>query len=403
MRLLKRIWDDVKKGENIDLYVTVVVAFGLVLLDLIGFAPQNWLSSIILAVLGLIAISTLGNRYRLEELSHKLTQSNELFLDEFPARLKDDFEAGTEVWLVGVTLARTVKTYYVAMERKIRKGHIIKVLLVHPEGPPIEMAETRIYGRMDVQRTIGDIRNTLQDLCDLRAIAPDRLQIRTIKNPLAYGAIAINPDSPLGAAQAQIVGRLDRHRRTRRMKRTLIVFLLVNLMLPACAPAPTSTPAPSAIPSPNGTAAPTRTPTATPTAPPTPIPTIRTPTTTTCGGNPPSGAQLYLKNPSFEETVPDKDHTLDPADWLVTEGKTRQGTHDVIEEMPELVQVVGAERQIRPCDGNKMLKIDARLTLKSSVIQYYPEPISAGRLIQELAVHPTPERVRAANRNSRRS
>jgi hypothetical protein len=132
------------------------------------------------------------------------------------------------------------------------------------------------------------------------------------------------------------------------MKRTLIVFLLVNLMLPACAPAPTSTPAPRAIPSPNGTAAPTRTPTATPTAPPTPIPTIRTPTTTTCGGNPPSGAQLYLKNPSFEETVPDKDHTLDPADWLVTEGKTREGTHDVIEEMPELVQVVGAERQIRP-------------------------------------------------------
>jgi hypothetical protein len=176
------------------------------------------------------------------------------------------------------------------------------------------------------------------------------------------------------------------------MKRTLLVFLLVNLMLSACAPAsaPTPTPAPSATPLPTTTATPTSTPTATPTATPTPIPTIRTPTTTTCGGNPPSGAQLYLKNPGFEETVPDKDHTLDPADWLVTEGKTRQGTHDVIEEMPELVQVVGAERQIRPCDGNKMLKIDARLTLKSSVIQYYPEPISAGRLIQELAVHPTP-------------
>jgi len=156
------------------------------------------------------------------------------------------------------------------------------------------------------------------------------------------------------------------------MKRTLLVFLLVNLILSACAPAsaPMPTPAPSATPLPTATATPTA--------------------TTTCSENPPSEAQLYLKNPSFEETVPDKDHTLDPADWLVTEGKTRQGTHDVIEEMPELVQVVGAERQIRPCDGNKMLKIDARLTLKSSVIQYYPEPISTGRLIQELAVHPTP-------------
>lgn len=199
MRLLQRIWDDVKKGENVDLYVTVVVALGLVLLNLVGLAPQNWIAPITLAVLGLLAISTLGSRYRLEELSRRLTQSSDtLFLDEFPARLKDDFEAGTEIWLVGVTLSRTIKTYYTAIERKLRKGHTIKVLLVHPEGPAVEMAETRIYGRMDLKRTCGDIRNTLQDLCDLRTIAPDHLQIRTIQNPLSYGVIAINPDSPLG-------------------------------------------------------------------------------------------------------------------------------------------------------------------------------------------------------------
>ena len=67
------------------------------------------------------------------------------------------------------------------------------------------------------------------------------------------------------------------------MKRTLIVLLLVNLMLSACAPAsaPTSTPAPSATPLPTATATPintatpTSTPTATPTAMPTPIPTIQ--------------------------------------------------------------------------------------------------------------------------------
>jgi hypothetical protein len=67
------------------------------------------------------------------------------------------------------------------------------------------------------------------------------------------------------------------------MKRTLVVFLLVNLMLSACAPAsaPTPTPAPSAtsLPTattvPTSTATPTSTPTATPTATPTPIPTIQ--------------------------------------------------------------------------------------------------------------------------------
>jgi hypothetical protein len=67
------------------------------------------------------------------------------------------------------------------------------------------------------------------------------------------------------------------------MKRTLLVFLLVNLILSACAPvsAPTSTPAPSATPlptattTPTSTATPTSTPTAVPTATPMPIPTIQ--------------------------------------------------------------------------------------------------------------------------------
>jgi hypothetical protein len=67
------------------------------------------------------------------------------------------------------------------------------------------------------------------------------------------------------------------------MKRTLLVFLLVNMILSACAPvsAPTTTPAPSATPlptattTPTSTATPTSTPTPTPTATPTPIPTIQ--------------------------------------------------------------------------------------------------------------------------------
>jgi len=58
------------------------------------------------------------------------------------------------------------------------------------------------------------------------------------------------------------------------MKRTLIVFLLINLALSACVPAPT--PTPSATPLPTATATPTSAPTSTPTptATPTPIPTF---------------------------------------------------------------------------------------------------------------------------------
>jgi len=59
------------------------------------------------------------------------------------------------------------------------------------------------------------------------------------------------------------------------MERSWTIFLLVNLILSACAPASaqTSTPAPSATPLPTATTAPTST--AIPTATPTPIPTIQ--------------------------------------------------------------------------------------------------------------------------------
>ncbi len=158
-------------------------------------------------------------------------------------------------------------------------------------------------------------------------------------------------------------------------------------VVPTAMPAPTITPTRGAQP-PNATSAATPTPTRRAS---TPAPTTAT---TACGENPPPNAQPYLKNPSFEETIADKDGSLDPHGWEVTEGKTIEGTHEVIEEMPSLVQVVSPkgpipEGPIRPCHGNQMLKVDARLTLKSSVLQYYPQPISEGRLIQELAVYPS--------------
>ncbi len=104
----------------------------------------------------------------------------------------------------------------------------------------------------------------------------------------------------------------------------------------------------------------------------------------------------FLLNSSFEKTILDKDNTLDPAKWKVTEGKTevikrngtRYGTDRVIEERPELIQVVSEENNIKPVDGQKMVKVDARLYLKTNFRQYYSEPIKKGKLVQEIYLYP---------------
>ncbi len=83
---------------------------------------------------------------------------------------------------------------------------------------------------------------------------------------------------------------------------------------------------------------------------------------------------------------------MDPAVWGITEGKTEKGTDNVIEELPGLIQVVGSEGNVVPPEGKRMLKIDAWLYVKANIRQYYPEPISKGKLTQIINFYPAGEK-----------
>lgn len=201
MRFFRRVWSEIRRGENVDLYVAVVFALGVAILNLLGIAPQSLLASITLTVLGLLAVSALGNRYQIEELRQSLTKSvGDILLENFPANLDSDFESGKEVWLVGVTLSKFVAGKYIKLEEKLRKGHTIKILLVQPEGASVEIASSRYYAAVNrnSNKTASAIKNSLQIFCSLKQIASDRVEIRTIQNPLTFGAIAIDLETSMG-------------------------------------------------------------------------------------------------------------------------------------------------------------------------------------------------------------
>ena len=104
-----------------------------------------------------------------------------------------DVDNAEEIWIIGNTLSRAISNHYSLIEQKLKQGKRINYLLIHPDGIAVKMAEERVYGRVDVERRISTTKLLLSDLCKLRSIAPDRLQIRTILNPLSYGAVMINP------------------------------------------------------------------------------------------------------------------------------------------------------------------------------------------------------------------
>ncbi len=199
MQLMKRIWADARRGENIDLYVTVVVAIGLVILNLVGLAPTTWLGPLTLAVLGLLAIAVLGNRYRVEKVLESVIHTpEEPFQERFPDTIESDLAQAKEVWLIGVSLSRTVKSYYSVLERKLTNGDTIRVLLVHPDGSGSEMAQMREYRQVKLEHRRSEIRSVLEDLCALKSIAPDKLEVRAIDYPLGFGGFAINPETATG-------------------------------------------------------------------------------------------------------------------------------------------------------------------------------------------------------------
>ncbi len=196
MTLFQKIWHDIRAGENIDQYLTIIVAIILTLLNLLGIYTQSSLAPFILAVLSLLAINSLVSRFKIDELlKGKTGASNILLRNEYPSSYKTDFENADEMWLIGVSLHRTIKTNYPILEKKLRRGQLLRVLLVRPQGAGIQMAVTRNYTHRRVDTKSNDILFVLELLCSLREIAPSNIYIRTIDFPLSYGATVVNPDT----------------------------------------------------------------------------------------------------------------------------------------------------------------------------------------------------------------
>lgn len=121
------------------------------------------------------------------------------FLDQLPQSINSDFESSEDLWLVGVALTTPLNTLYSLMEKKLKKGHSIKILLIDPESTAIEYSDMRTYTKGNIDRARNETRGSLHDFCELKQNAPDKCEIRIIQHPLGHGIVATNPDTPGGA------------------------------------------------------------------------------------------------------------------------------------------------------------------------------------------------------------
>lgn len=200
MKLLNTILQDIKKGENIDLYVTVISALTLATFNLFSIVPTDKLIAVNLAIMALMTISILGNRHRIEQVLNKVSTlaAKSDFIQEFPSEFAQRLESANELLIVGTHHNSTLTAYYHIFEQKLKLGHSIKFILISPNGNACKMAAMRFPGKINSDHEKTRIISSLDSLSELKKIAPNLLQIRVIDFLFDYSAYLLDPKTNHG-------------------------------------------------------------------------------------------------------------------------------------------------------------------------------------------------------------
>lgn len=143
---IRTFWSDVSRGENIDLYVTLLAAFILAVVNLV-VDFKSWTTSAILAVLGVLTIAALGTRHKIGSLVQRLgvEHTPPLRRRKDLARLPESAKEAKDLLIVACSASAVLLDTQFFIER-IRQGTRVRLAVVNPD----EEAVIDIIGRSDI-------------------------------------------------------------------------------------------------------------------------------------------------------------------------------------------------------------------------------------------------------------
>lgn len=207
MSLIHHLWEEIRRGENIELYLIVAASSILLVLDLFGFAKPEWIFSVNIAVLALLAISLLGNRNRLEKLQQNLNQPpNSLLHNKYPENMRLKLSQAQELWIFGIMLTRTINEYYDVFSENIQDGRKIKFLIIEPDGKANGLAAYRLTSGMDGPWHRTTVLKSIGLMCRLKEQSPSNVDIRTIDYVPSFGFFGVDIDARNGLIFAEHYG-----------------------------------------------------------------------------------------------------------------------------------------------------------------------------------------------------
>lgn len=219
MRPWARLLGRLLAGHDLDSFLTIGIAATAAVLGAFGVTSPEATSSAVLATLVLTAGSTLAVRHRLAGLDAvfgELTGGSGRGGRQAPPTAEhlpvSTPVAGTaltgrgDIGLVGVTLNRTIRNQYAALERQVRAGARVRVAVIDPTGRVLGEAARRCALPDGGEIFAHRIAPTIDLLRRLAAMpgAGERVQLRLLPLVPAFGLVMLDPLTPAGRIQVEI-------------------------------------------------------------------------------------------------------------------------------------------------------------------------------------------------------
>ncbi|MDJ1137859.1 hypothetical protein [Streptomyces iconiensis] len=182
-----RLRRDLRARRNLDVYATILVAVSTSVFAAFDVVPTGKITSAVLAVLAVLAFSTLATRSAVEDFARSHTGGGVRFLSDFPADLPARRAGSSDIYLIGVSLSRTLETSYRELERTLSSGGHVRILLASPEADDAAVTTQNRPTRPSHQEIRDEIRQTLRLLGRLGAETGGRLEMRTTRTALKFG------------------------------------------------------------------------------------------------------------------------------------------------------------------------------------------------------------------------
>jgi len=174
-----RVFNNIKQGENIDLIIIAILGIIISILNTLGYAPPNLVSSITLATLGLLAVGLLVSRYKLDDIyKSERTKDTVQFSDCEISTLNNLLEKSDEIWMVGLLLRNTTSNSYYSFKNRVCDRLKIRVIVVDLKKIQIEQMVKRFSRAGKKENFLSDMEQVINQYTDICQSAQHSEQVQ---------------------------------------------------------------------------------------------------------------------------------------------------------------------------------------------------------------------------------